>query len=211
MTILLLLGLWLLFRRRLARPRRDGSWRADPAPDWPAARPGLAAQVPEAPAIACSNAAGASAHPAQLHPPGLRGQPDLRPGLLRRADAGADRAVCLDLWKTHARLTPLQAFSLAIPLGLLLPPYTWSYDYTLFVIPVAYVSFELIQRYRTYIYSTLFLLVLIRAGNGRSDSVLDEPGQQRIDHPARYVEHLDGGVRAGGLLVGGAARAVPLR
>lgn len=64
------------------------------------------------------------------------------------------------LWKTHARLTPLQAFSLAIPPGLLLPPYLWSYDYTLFVIPVAYVSFELIQRYRTYIYSTLFLLIL---------------------------------------------------
>lgn len=64
------------------------------------------------------------------------------------------------LWKTHARLTPLQVFSLAIPPGLLLPPYIWSYDYTLFIIPVAYIAFELIQRHRTYIYSTLFLLIL---------------------------------------------------
>lgn len=64
------------------------------------------------------------------------------------------------VWKIHARLTPLMAFSLAIPLGLLLPPYIWSYDYTLFVIPIAYIAFELIQRYRTYIFATLFLLAL---------------------------------------------------
>ncbi|PWH14802.1 MAG: hypothetical protein DDG60_07155 [Anaerolineae bacterium] len=64
------------------------------------------------------------------------------------------------LWRIHAHLTPLMAFSLTIPLGLLLPPYIWSYDYTLFIIPIAYIAFELIQRYRTYIFSTLFLLLL---------------------------------------------------
>lgn len=64
------------------------------------------------------------------------------------------------LWKNHAKLTPLMAFSLAIPLGVLLPPYIWSYDYTLLVIPVAYAAFELVRRQRTYIYATLFLLVL---------------------------------------------------
>ncbi len=64
------------------------------------------------------------------------------------------------LWRTHARLNPLQAFSLAIPLGLLLPPYIWSYDYTLLVIPIAYVAFEMVRRQKTYIYATLFLLVL---------------------------------------------------
>lgn len=64
------------------------------------------------------------------------------------------------LWKTHSRLKPLQVFSLAIPLGLLLPPYLWSYDYTLLVIPVAYVAFELVRRKKTYLYATLFLLVL---------------------------------------------------
>lgn len=64
------------------------------------------------------------------------------------------------LWKTHARLNPLQAFSLAIPLGLLLPPYIWSYDYTLLVIPIAYAAFEMVRRQKTYVYATLFLLVL---------------------------------------------------
>lgn len=63
-------------------------------------------------------------------------------------------------WKTHSRLNPLQAFSLAIPLGVLLPPYIWSYDYTLLVIPIAYVAFEMARRQKTYIYATLFLLVL---------------------------------------------------
>lgn len=64
------------------------------------------------------------------------------------------------LWKNHAKLTPLMAFSLAIPLGVLLPPYIWSYDYTLLVIPVAYVALELVRRQKTYIYATLFLLIL---------------------------------------------------
>lgn len=66
----------------------------------------------------------------------------------------------LILWRTHSRLNPLQAFSLAIPLGVLLPPYIWSYDYTLLVIPIAYVAFEMVRHQKTYIYATLFLLVL---------------------------------------------------
>ncbi len=64
------------------------------------------------------------------------------------------------LWKKHAKLTPLMAFSLALPLGMLLPPYIWSYDYTLLVIPIAYIAFEMVRRQKTYIYATLFLLVL---------------------------------------------------
>lgn len=64
------------------------------------------------------------------------------------------------LWKTHSRLNALQAFSLAIPLGVLLPPYIWSYDYTLLVIPIAYTAFEMVRRQETYLYATLFLLVL---------------------------------------------------
>jgi hypothetical protein len=42
----------------------------------------------------------------------------------------------------------------------LLPPYIWSYDYTLLVIPIAYVAFEMVRRQKTYIYATLFLLAL---------------------------------------------------
>lgn len=64
------------------------------------------------------------------------------------------------LWKTHSRLNALQAFSLAIPLGVLLPPYIWSYDYTLLVIPIAYTAFEMVRRQQTYLYATLFLFVL---------------------------------------------------
>ncbi len=64
------------------------------------------------------------------------------------------------IWKKHAKLSPLMAFSLAIPLGVLLPPYIWSYDYTLLVIPIAYIALEMVRRQKTYIYATLFLLVL---------------------------------------------------
>jgi len=64
------------------------------------------------------------------------------------------------LWKNHTKLTPLMAFSLAIPLGVLLPPYLWSYDYTLLVLPVAYTALEMVRRQKTYIYATLFLLAL---------------------------------------------------
>jgi len=64
------------------------------------------------------------------------------------------------LWQNREKLTPLMAFSLAIPLGVLLPPYLWSYDYALLVIPIGYVAFELVRRRESYIFATLFLLVL---------------------------------------------------
>lgn len=64
------------------------------------------------------------------------------------------------LWKHHSRLTPLLAFSLAIPPGVLLPPYLWSYDYTLLVIPICMVAFELVRRRSSYLHATLFLLLL---------------------------------------------------
>jgi hypothetical protein len=52
------------------------------------------------------------------------------------------------------------AFSAAIALGVLLPPYLWSYDYVLLIIPICYIAFELIRWRETYLYSTLFLLLL---------------------------------------------------
>ena len=64
------------------------------------------------------------------------------------------------LWKKHNDLTPLTAFSAAIPLGLLLPPYLWSYDYALLIIPICYISFELIRRRESYVLSTIFLILL---------------------------------------------------
>ena len=64
------------------------------------------------------------------------------------------------IWKKHASLSPLMAFSAAISLGVLLPPYLWSYDYVLLIIPICYIAFELILRRASYLYSTLFLLVL---------------------------------------------------
>jgi hypothetical protein len=64
------------------------------------------------------------------------------------------------VWKQQRRLTPLTAFSAAIALGVLLPPYLWSYDYTILVLPIGYVAFDLIRRRETYVYSTLFLLAL---------------------------------------------------
>jgi len=66
----------------------------------------------------------------------------------------------LFIWKKHEAITPLMVFSVAIALGMLLPPYIWSYDYTLLIIPICFVVFELIRLRATYIHSTLFLLLL---------------------------------------------------
>jgi hypothetical protein len=63
------------------------------------------------------------------------------------------------VWKKQESLSPLMAFSAAIALGVLLPPYIWSYDYALLIIPICYVAFDLIRRRETYVHSTLFLLV----------------------------------------------------
>lgn len=64
------------------------------------------------------------------------------------------------VWKKRETLSPLMVFSAAVALGLLLPPYLWSYDYTLLLIPICYIVFDLIRRRATYVYSTLFLLLL---------------------------------------------------
>jgi hypothetical protein len=64
------------------------------------------------------------------------------------------------IWKNRAALNPLSVFSAAITLGVLLPPYIWSYDYVLLVIPVCYICFEGIRRTRKFIWPTLFLLLL---------------------------------------------------
>gem|GEM_PF-394366 len=64
------------------------------------------------------------------------------------------------VWKRRDTLSPMAVFSAAIPLGVLLPPYLWSYDYVLLVLPICYVCLELIRRTKTYIFAILFLLVL---------------------------------------------------
>ena len=64
------------------------------------------------------------------------------------------------IWKNHTRLSPEMAFSAAIALGVILPPYIWSYDYTLLIIPICFICFELIKRTQNYFYATLFLIAL---------------------------------------------------
>ncbi len=64
------------------------------------------------------------------------------------------------VWKKRDTLSPLYVFSAAIALGVLLPPYLWSYDYVLLVIPLCTICFELLRRKRGYVYALLFLLVL---------------------------------------------------
>jgi hypothetical protein len=64
------------------------------------------------------------------------------------------------VWKKRGTLSPLMAFSAAIALGVLLPPYLWSYDYALLIIPICYIAFDLVRRRESYLYSTLFLLLL---------------------------------------------------
>ncbi len=63
-------------------------------------------------------------------------------------------------WRNRASLTPLTVFSAAIPLGMLLPPYVWSYDYVLLIIPWAFICFEWIQRKASYLQATIFLILL---------------------------------------------------
>jgi hypothetical protein len=43
---------------------------------------------------------------------------------------------------------------------MLLPPYVWSYDYVLLIIPWGFICFEGIQRTASYLASTLFLIAL---------------------------------------------------
>lgn len=64
------------------------------------------------------------------------------------------------VWKKHDTLTPLTVFSAAIALGVLLPPYIWSYDYVLLVIPLCYICMDSIRRTSSYIFATIFLIVL---------------------------------------------------
>jgi hypothetical protein len=63
-------------------------------------------------------------------------------------------------WKKRGTLSPLMVFSAATALGVLLPPYVWSYDYALLLIPICFVAFELVRRRESYLHATLFLLVL---------------------------------------------------
>ena len=62
------------------------------------------------------------------------------------------------IWKQRDQLGILPVFSLAIALGVLLPPYLWSYDYVLLVIPLVYISLELVCRTASYIRATLILI-----------------------------------------------------
>jgi hypothetical protein len=64
------------------------------------------------------------------------------------------------VWRKRETLSPIMVFSAAAALGLLLPPYIWSYDYTLLLIPICYIAFDLIRRRETYLHSTVFLLLL---------------------------------------------------
>jgi len=64
------------------------------------------------------------------------------------------------VWRRRGTLTPVMVFSAAIALGVLLPPYIWSYDYALLLIPVCYICFELVRRRSSFLWATLFLVVL---------------------------------------------------
>ncbi len=64
------------------------------------------------------------------------------------------------VWQKRESLTPLTVFSAALPLGVLLPPYLWSYDYAILLIPIVFIGLDLVRRRKTYLFSVLFLLVL---------------------------------------------------
>jgi hypothetical protein len=64
------------------------------------------------------------------------------------------------IWKYKTVLSVRMVFSAAIALGVLLPPYIWSYDYALLIIPICFIAFDLIRRRKSYLFSALFLILL---------------------------------------------------
>ncbi|HEX8990459.1 MAG TPA: glycosyltransferase family 87 protein [Anaerolineales bacterium] len=62
------------------------------------------------------------------------------------------------LWRNRANWNDWQALNLIIPLGFLTAPYSWSYDQLLYVIPIVWITARLMGTSRPYLFALLFLV-----------------------------------------------------
>lgn len=71
------------------------------------------------------------------------------------------------LFRKAQTLSALDAFGLAAPLGMLVTPYLWSYDHLLLIIPLIWLTDQLIVRSKKFVFAVLFLIVMdVLAGFG---------------------------------------------
>jgi hypothetical protein len=86
-----------------------------------------------------------------------------QPCTLAAGGAGAALLALTAIWllvRRRGDMTPLTALSLAIPVTLLVTPYTWTYDQLLLLLPVAAITFSLGSRKRGFLPAALLFLGL---------------------------------------------------
>jgi hypothetical protein len=65
------------------------------------------------------------------------------------------------LWRNRSRLTAWEAFNIILPVGFVSTIYLWAYDQLPYLIPIVWVIGTLAQKSRSYIFSFLFLILLV--------------------------------------------------
>ncbi|MBI5953874.1 MAG: DUF2029 domain-containing protein [Chloroflexi bacterium] len=65
------------------------------------------------------------------------------------------------LWRNQSRLTAWEAFNIILPVGFVSTIYLWAYDQLPYLIPIVWIIGTLAQKSRSYIFSFLFLILLV--------------------------------------------------
>jgi hypothetical protein len=81
-------------------------------------------------------------------------------GLGGIVSVGLIRWMAYLFFRKSRELSALVAISFAIPLGMLITPYLWSYDHILLVVPFAWLVYQIIRRTEKYIVAMLFLTLM---------------------------------------------------
>jgi hypothetical protein len=68
------------------------------------------------------------------------------------------------LWRNCAQLSAWEAFNVIIPIGFITTIYLWGYDQILYVIPITWITYTLIERMKSYIQAFIFLIILELVG-----------------------------------------------
>lgn len=65
------------------------------------------------------------------------------------------------LWQNRAKWSNWEAMNLIIPIGFVSTIYLWAYDQITYIIPIVWIAGMLVQKSKSYLYSFLFLVLLI--------------------------------------------------
>lgn len=65
------------------------------------------------------------------------------------------------LWRNQAKWSNWEAMNLIIPIGFVSTIYLWAYDQITYIIPIVWITGMLVQKSKNYLYSFLFLILLI--------------------------------------------------